>query len=193
MPKNNIMIKEQCDLGAIPVGNIEVVAAPEVVMNSLEALMPPAPHEIMAAYIGFTRAFHLWFHGAHNLAKGTGFAGDHVNLYRKIYLEVQATVDGTIEKAVGIFVDEELACPIRITSDALLILENWESPAGQPAQRIADVALEYAEQLVKLDERVAEELSVLDALTYGLDNHLADLADIHEGYVYLLRQRVKNL
>ena len=192
MPKSKIVIREQCDLGATPIGDIEIIAAPEVEMNSLEALMPPAPHEIMAAYIGFTRAFHLWFHGAHNLTKGTGFAGDHVNLYGKIYLEVQETVDATIEKAVGIFVDEELACPIRITADALLILENWESPAGQSAQRIADAALEYAEQLVKLDERVAEELLAMDALTYGLDNHLADLADVHEGYVYLLRQRVKN-
>ena len=190
----SLRISEQCDLGVLDPGvEMEIVIEPEVEMNSLETLIPVSPQEIMAAYLGFTRAFHLWFHGAHNVAKGTGFGGDHVVLYGKIYLEVQETIDGTIEKAIGIFVDEELACPLRITSDALLVLGNWGSPAGQSAQRIADYALEYAEQFVKLDERVAEELEAMGALTYGLDNHLAGLADAHEAYVYLLRQRVKNL
>ena len=31
-------------------------------------------------YVGSLRAIQLWFHSAHILAKGTGFAGDHVNL-----------------------------------------------------------------------------------------------------------------
>ena len=161
-------------------------------MNAMEQMIPVTASEIMAAYIGFTRAYHLWFHAAHNLTKGTGFAGDHVDLYGKIYIEVQDSIDRVIEKAVGVFDDEALACPIRITADASLVLEEWNSPAGQSAAVIADAALAYTEQLVKLDERVAQTLDEMGALTYGLDNLLAELADTHEGYVYLLRQRVKN-
>ena len=184
-------IKEQCDLAPIPAGDIEVVV-PEVEMNAVEQMIPITASEIMAAYIGFTRAFHLWFHAAHNLTKGTGFAGDHVSLYGPIYVEVQDSIDRVIEKAVGVFDDESMACPLRITADASLVLDGWNSPAGQSAAVIADAALAYAEQFVKLDERVAQTLDEMGALTYGLDNLLAELADTHEGYVYLLRQRANN-
>jgi hypothetical protein len=184
-------VREQCDLGGVVSdAQAQIVIEPE--MNAMEQMIPITPPEIMAAYIGFTRAYHLWFHAAHNLTKGTGFAGDHTNLYGMIYIGVQDSIDRVIEKAVGVFNDESLACPIRITSDASLVLEGWNSPADQGASAIADAALEYTEQLVNLDEKVAETLNEMGALTYGLDNLLAELADVHEGYVYLLRQRVKN-
>jgi len=183
-------IKEQCDLGAIPASDIEI-AVPEIEINAMEQMLPVTASEVMAAYIGFTRAFHLWFHAAHNLTKGPGFAGDHVSLYGPIYISVQDSIDRVIEKAIGVFDDETLGCPIGITSSAVMVLEGWESPAGQAAERIADVALEYAMQLVQLDETVSGTLAEMGALTYGLDNLLAELADTHEGFVYLLRQRVK--
>ena len=193
MPKSKVVIKEQCELSAVqPAAEMEIVIEPEVEMNALEQMLPITPVEVMAAYIGFTRAFHLWFHSAHNLAKGTGFAGDHVSLYGPIYVDVQDSIDRVIEKAIGVFDDESLGCPMRITSDAALILDGWNSPAGQPPATIADAALAYAEQFVLLDERVAQTLEEMGALTYGLDNLLAELADAHEGYVYLLRQRAKN-
>ena len=184
-------IKEQCDLGTAPAEDLEALDV-EIEINAMEQIIPITASEVMAAYIGFTRAFHLWFHGAHNLTKGTGFAGDHVSLYGPIYVEVQNSIDQVIEKAIGVFDDESLGCPLRITADAGLVLDGWNSPAGQPAATIADAALAYAEQFVQLDERVAQTLDAMGALTYGLDNLLAELADTHEGFVYLLRQRVKN-
>ncbi len=182
-------MKEQYDLAA----EEQLIVVPEIDIGALEEILPPSPEELFAAYLGFTRAFHLWFHGAHNLTKGTGFAGDHVDLYGRIYIEVQDVIDQTIEKAVGIFQDESLACPTRITSDALIVLGGWESPAGQSADRIADLAQKYAELFVTMDENIAMALDEAGALTYGLDNHLAGLADAHEAYVYLLNQRTKHL
>jgi hypothetical protein len=73
----------------------------------------------------------------------------------------------------------------------MLVLDGWESPVGQSAERIADIALVYAKQFVTIDENAAETLRAMGALTYGLDNLLAELADTHEGYVYLIRQRAK--
>ena len=78
-------MKEQCDLGPLtkpaPEQMQQVVVVPDVEIGSLEAFIPPTGEEIFSAYIGFLRAFHLWFHAAHNVAKGTGFAGDHASLY----------------------------------------------------------------------------------------------------------------
>jgi len=165
---------------------IEVIETPE-----LDELMPPTPQEIISAYIGFVRAYHLWMHGAHNVTKGPGFAGDHVELYGSIYVEVQGSIDALIEKGVGVYQDEGIACPTKITSDALLILDSWESPSQQAAERIADLALEYTTQLVKIGEGTATLLDEMGVLSYGMDNMLAGLADTHENYVYLLRQRTK--
>ncbi len=165
---------------------VEVVAAPE-----LDELMPPTPQEIISAYIGFVRAYHLWMHGAHNVTKGPGFAGDHVELYGKIYTEVQDSIDAVIEKGVGVYQDEGIACPMKITADATLILDNWESPVQQAAERIADLALVYTTQLVKIGEGTAALLDEMGVLSYGMDNMLGGLVDTHENYVYLLQQRVK--
>ena len=86
-------IKEQCDLGgAIPAADVEIVV-PEIEMNAMDQMIPITASEIMAAYIGFVRAFHLWMHAAHNVTKGTGFAGDHASLYGPIYVEVQDVID----------------------------------------------------------------------------------------------------
>ena len=183
-------ISEQCDIATIEGGEVNI-AIPEVEINAMEQMLPITPPEIMAAYIGFVRAFHLWMHAAHNASKGPGFAGDHASLYGTIYLEVQDVIDRIIEKGIGVFDDEALGCPMRITSDAMLVLEQWESPVSQSACRIADIALEYCRQLVTMDESVAATLEEMGALTFGLENLLAELADAHEGYVYLLQQRSK--
>ena len=190
-------MKEQCDLGPLtkpaPEQMQQVVVVPDVEIGSLEAFIPPTGEEIFSAYIGFLRAFHLWFHAAHNVAKGTGFAGDHASLYGPIYLEVQEAMDRVIEKGVGVFNSEGVACPIRITSDAMIVLSEWGSPVNQGPERIAELALHYAKDLVSLDEKVAMLLEEDGSLTFGLENLLAELADTHEGYVYLLNQRAKHL
>ena len=80
---------------------------------------------IMLEYIATTRALHLWFHGAHNVTRGAGFAGDHVHIYGEIYTNVQDDIDGLIEKAVGLFEDEMLACPSAITTRAAEIIKDY--------------------------------------------------------------------
>jgi len=160
-------------------------------INMLDELITPTPSEILSAYVGFLRAYHLWMHGAHNVAKGPSFAGDHVELYGKIYNEVQDAIDGVIEKGVGVYHDEGIACPMKIVEDASLILSEWESPSDLPAERIAALALEYSKMLVSIGEGTSKTLESMEALTYGMDNLLAGLVDTHESYVYLLQQRLK--
>ena len=179
-------LKECCGSCGAELDNIEVDAHME-----LDDLMMPTPTEVLGAYLGFLRAYHLWMHGAHNVTKGPSFAGDHVELYGKIYNEVQDAIDGVIEKGVGVYQDESIACPMRIVEDAMLILNEWESPSGLPAERIATLALEYTRHLVKIDEGTAQVLEEMGVLSYGMDNMFGDLADTHETYIYLLQQRVK--
>ena len=179
-------LKECCGSCGAELDNIEVDAHME-----LDDLMMPAPAEVLGAYVGFLRAYHLWMHGAHNVVSGPSFAGDHVELYGKIYEEVQGSVDGVVEKGLGVLQDESIACPMKIMEDAMLILGEWESPVGLPAERLAALALEYTKALVQITEGTAQVLESMGVLSYGMDNMLGGLADTHENYAYLLQQRVK--
>ena len=178
-------ILEDVDLTKASDGNVTATVAAE----PAQAVDGKA---LVVGLLGALRAYHLWFHAAHNLTKGTGFAGDHVNLYGKIYVEASETMDAAIEKAVGVFNDEVLGCPIEITQLALEVLNGWSSPAGLSGQDIAAYALEYSLEMVTLIDEIAKSLDALGELTYGLDDFLAGLASTHESYVYLLRQRSKH-
>lgn len=181
-------LKECCGSCGAPMENLESNSH----THSLDDyVVMPSPSEVMSAYIGFLRAYHLWMHGAHNVTKGPSFAGDHVELYGKIYNEVQDAIDGVIEKGMGVYQDESIACPMKIVEDAVLLLNEWESPAEQAAERIADLALEYTRQLVKIGEGTAITLDQMGVLSYGTDNLLGDLVDTHETYLYMLQQRTK--
>ena len=181
-------LKECCGSCGAPMENLESNSH----THSLDDyVVMPSPSEVISAYIGFLRAYHLWMHGAHNVTKGPSFAGDHVELYGKIYNEVQDAIDGVIEKGIGVYQDESIACPMKIVEDAALLLSEWESPSEQAADRIADLALEYSKMLVSIGEGTSKMLDSMEALTYGTDNLLAGLVDTHESYVYLLQQRSK--
>ena len=54
----------------------------------------------VAKYIGCTKALLTWFHAAHHVTKGTGFAGDHVSLYGEIYNGINEDLDALIEKFI---------------------------------------------------------------------------------------------
>ena len=51
-------------------------------------------------YIGCTKALLTWFHAAHHVTKGPGFAGDHVNLYGEIYNNIVEDFDALVEKII---------------------------------------------------------------------------------------------
>ena len=142
-------------------------------------------------YVGSLRALQLWFHSAHILAKGTGFAGDHVHLYGEIYNELSEQIDTAIEKAVGITDNEVMACPRTITYKALEALMDYPVPTNATALKIALSALALVKSYLAYVEHMFEELEEADELSLGLNDFLAQSANTFEGYAYLLQQRVK--
>jgi len=142
-------------------------------------------------YVGSLRAIQLWFHSAHILAKGTGFAGDHVHLYGRIYDEVTEELDTAIEKAVGITDNEVMGCPRVITFKALEVLMDYPVPTDAAALKIAVSALALVKSYLAFVEKMFGDLEEADELSLGLNDFLAQSANTFEGYAYLLQQRVK--
>lgn len=142
-------------------------------------------------YVGSLRAIQLWFHSAHILAKGTGFAGDHVNLYGRIYDEVTDEIDTAIEKAVGITNNEVMGCPRVITYKALEVLMDYPVPTNATALKIALSGLALVKSYLAYVTQMFGDLEEADELSLGLNDFLAQSANTFEGYAYLLQQRVK--
>jgi len=147
--------------------------------------------KLMIEYCGFLRMIHLWFHGAHHQVSGSSFAGDHVNLYGKIYVEVQEQVDGAIEKSIGLFGDE-CGDPVEITKKALKIMMMYPNPVAQTATGIAAAGLQIIKDYLKLSQEVYDVLNDSGDLSLGLDDFIMANANNHETYVYLLQQRIKS-
>jgi len=146
--------------------------------------------EIMMQYLAYTRAVHIWFHGAHHCVRGVSFSGDHVNLFGKIYEEVQDSYDGAAEKAVGIF-DESVADPCSVTTMAAHVMSKYTSPCSLSSAGIAMVGLKMVKDYLSFVEHAFNTLEDSGELTLGLNDFLAASANNLETYVYLLKQRVK--
>ena len=142
-------------------------------------------------YVGSLRAIQLWFHSAHILAKGTGFAGDHVHLYGRIYDEVTEELDTAIEKAVGITDNEVMGCPRVITYKALEVLMDYPVPTNATALKIALSGLALVKSYLAYVTQMFGDLEEADELSLGLNDFLMQSANTFEGYAYLLQQRVK--
>lgn len=148
-------------------------------------------HESLVSLLGCLRAAHLWFHSAHNLAKGPGFVGDHIDLYGEIYGRLSDDYDTTAEKAISLTGDESVACPQAVIAAAAEKLMDYPSPAGMGAEQIVAAA---CDMMMGLNEKVTaiyDGLEATGSLSLGLNDFLAATANQYETYIYLLQQRSK--
>jgi len=142
----------------------------------------------LKAMLAYIRAMQSWFHGAHHVTGGEGFAGDHVDLYTKIYDGLSDHFDATAEKAIGL-TDESVACPIETLQNASKIISKFRSPCDLSAVEIARNGLGIILKFLKFLDTLYSNLDKTGQLTLGLDDFIMAMANDLETYVYLLKQR----
>ena len=145
---------------------------------------------IFRQWIGMHRAMIAWFHAAHHVTKGTGFGGDHVNLYGEIYTQLDEDLDGIVEKGIGLTGDETLADPVSSLSMAAGLLAQQPASANQDAETIAGNGLIVIKYYVEFIEAIYRQFESL-GMSLGLDDLLQGHANQYETYVYLLQQRAR--
>ena len=147
--------------------------------------------QVFRQWIGMHKAMIAWFHAAHHVTKGTGFGGDHVNIYGRIYTELEEDFDEIVEKALGLTGDETLADPISILTTAAQQLSRYPAPANLCAEDIAFNAFELAKMYVSFIDQTYNQFESSGTMTLGLDDQMAAFANDYEVYVYLLQQRTR--
>lgn len=149
--------------------------------------------KILILYVGWLKALRDWFHSAHHVSMGASFSGDHVNLFGKIYQEIEEEIDGAVEKVLGLTDDSRMACPILLNKTMLSILEKYQSPVYDSQEEIVKNALSIETDYLLFLEKAFKALEKNDNLTLGLNDQLAASANQHETYLYLLKRRNKSV
>lgn len=147
--------------------------------------------DLLLTYICFTKANQMWFHAAHHVTKGKGFAGDHELLFGKIYETLTEDIDSLIERAIGYTDSEIFACPIVLSSMTSKILKSFCSPADRSDVEIVEIAYDSLAALIQYTESVHQKLEISGQLSLGLEDLLAGFANQYETYIYMLKQRLK--
>lgn len=147
--------------------------------------------DLLLTYIACTKATEMWFHAAHHVTKGKGFAGDHNILYSKIYELLGEDLDSLVEKGIGLYDEEQLACPIIISKLASKMVCNFNSPVNRDDDDIANIALHVLGFHLKHLERFYHSIQHSHSFSIGFDDLLASMANQYERYIYMLKQRLK--
>lgn len=129
-------------------------------------------------------------HQAHHwVAKGDNFYGDHL-LFERLYNETNEEIDGIAEKAIGLGTTDNVGLQLQLKQIARLA-ESYGTSTTIPKQ--SDLARRsYVAEVnfLRCVAQCVESLKSYKTLTRGLDNMLAGIEDVHEGHVYLLKQRI---
>jgi DNA-binding ferritin-like protein len=145
----------------------------------------------LIAFVASFKAAEMWMHAAHHLTKGPAFIAAHESLYGKIYETIGGDYDTLIEKLVYSLDNEEIACPIMISSLAAKILMKYDSPANLDERNISAMALVLLVDHMKGIEKLRGVLEASGMLTLGMDDFLSAAFNQYESYAYKLNQHLK--
>jgi DNA-binding ferritin-like protein len=167
---------------------------PEMVQNIAVATMleqvcamfPGEQYAELVAVLGALRGLSLLHQTHHWQSFGPQFYGDHL-LYERLYNDIVPQVDATAEKIVGLNKASLVGFEKHvITLSAFLKNVKVHSSSDDFARRSLEAELMF----IDLVEAVMDKLKVGGLLTRGLEQHLGNIADKHEEFVYLLKRRV---
>lgn len=143
----------------------------------------------LASLAATFRALDDWAHGAHLLAKGVGFVGDHANLLGPLYVRAGEAFDSLSERALGLGAPDATCEPAAVARAALETLSDWPTVAGADEADLMQSARDVVSFTLGELDAATKAITDADAMTRGLDNLLAQLSDDFEGFAYKLGRR----
>lgn len=149
----------------------------------------PERDRALASLAATFRALDEWAHGAHLLAKGVGFVGDHAALLGPLYVRAGEAFDSISERALGLGTPDASCEPVTVARAVLSTLEDWPTVAGSDEADLMQSARDVVSATIGALDEATKTIADADAMTRGLDNLLAQLSDDFEGFAYKLGRR----
>lgn len=147
------------------------------------------PYGELAVLTSWLKALASIHQSHHWQASADPFYGDHL-MFDRLYSETNEMVDRVAEKAVGVG-SLDLADPMRLIrqTDIIMSAIYFVRPGIPQPTDLAARSLHIEKCLLDAIICLVQSLETRGLMTLGVDNMMAELADKHEGHVYLLRQR----
>lgn len=130
-----------------------------------------------------SKALQDYYQMAHWQSKNTVFYQDHL-LFERLYGSAGACIDGLAEKMLGL---GEPSSNLDIT---VIYKKTFEKLKGLPVS--CKENSQYFEAALKMEQSLIDYCTKCDAETssIGVKNMVGGIADVAEGRVYLLKQRL---
>jgi DNA-binding ferritin-like protein len=145
-------------------------------------------HEVLSDLLAYMRAS-LDLHQVHHWqTRGSTYYADHL-LFMRIYDESQPFIDQLAEKAIGLGTADLVDLCKQSDMRHRAIMSMCGSSSNVSPQEMVERSLQAETTLLGMITQTIDSLEASRQLTGGLSNLLEGIADAHEGFVYLLKQR----
>lgn len=141
---------------------------------------------VLLVHLKFLASVHQTHHWT---AKGDPYYSDHL-LFERLYDAVAEEIDGVAEKAIGLGSMSNVDLNLQTTQVLKLVKGYGMTTTINGASELARRSYVAEMGFLKATGRLVTTLRETGSLTRGLDNMIAGIEDVHEGHVYLLKQRI---
>jgi len=147
--------------------------------------LPYAELSVVLVHLKFLAEVHQNHHWT---CMGDPFYGDHL-LFSRLYDAVKGEIDAVAEKAIGLGGTSNVNLQV-LMSQVCKLTSGYGMTSTIPQQSdLARRSLMAEMNFLKVVDNCIACLDECGMLTNGIDNMLQGIADVHEGHVYLLKQR----
>ena len=147
--------------------------------------LPYSQLSVLLVYLKFLAELHQNHHWT---CMGDPFYGDHL-LFERLYSSIPGEVDTVAEKVIGLGCTSNVNLQSICSQVLKLVFDSGNASTIPHSSDLARKSLQAEMNLLKLIDSCRSSLEETGLLTNGVDNMLQDLADKHEGNIYLLKQR----
>lgn len=143
----------------------------------------------LANLVALGQAVAMIHQSNHWMTRGPQYYGDHL-LFQRLYEESQDGIDSLAERAVGAG-SPRLVEPRHQVAVLKQQLDQLYPSQSVGTRRMVEISLAAEQAMVKAIANTYGALQQSGHLSHGISNLLEDQADKHEGFIYLLKQRLR--
>lgn len=147
-----------------------------------------AQYAELAALLGATRGLSFVHQQNHWCSKGQNYYGDHL-LFMRLYEATDKEIDPLAEKAVGLGT-ESFVMMTNLMPHTRAFMGFVGDELNNPDDGYSS-SLKAELLFAAIAEEVFKTLKTQGLLTPGLEQLIGTMMDVHEGHLYLLKQRGK--
>jgi DNA-binding ferritin-like protein len=151
------------------------------VAHSLFPELPPLP-----ALLALLRASSMIHQTHHWQTNGGHYYADHL-LFERLYDESQDFIDQVAERAVGTSVPGVV--DVHAQAKVIEFIVGHLCNGSTDPDEMVNISLRTESLLVQAVDLTIQKLEADGELSNGTDNLLQGISDLHEGFIYLLKQR----